>query len=342
VGGPSQRNPQIRLTQKFLGDFTVAGALLAPGNPTDYMAGTTGTFGTGNTTGTANTVTNATPGESAEFPQIQVKARYEKDLYGKAAFWGKPTGLTAQVAAGWQRTRYRQASLNGAVTWGQDRFRTLGWPSRQASEQYLDPWLVEGTLFIPVIPTATANLAGTASLQAQWYVGQGTDVFGEGQILNGSYWVFDRQVLQNGVFFNNYTRKLNYVYGGYVQGQYYFTNEWFINAVWGMNKQFNMTQRRSNQVASALNPTGYAYAGPGDQYKFWQEFNLTLWYRPITAIKFGLSYAYARTDWFQKVGQSYTAVTAGAPVGTASSTIANRITDKGEDHRAMFSAYYLF
>jgi hypothetical protein len=346
TGWPNQRNPQIRLTQQFMGMFTVAGALLAPGNPTDYMGGTTGTFGTGNTTGTANTNTNVTAGESAEFPQIQAKLRFEKDLYGKAAFWGKPTGLTAQVAAGWQKTRYRQAGLNGAVTWGQDRFRTLltgGTGSRQPDEQYLDPWIIEGTLFIPVIPTTSANLAGTASLTANWYVGQGTDVFGEGQVLNGSYWVFDRQVLQNGVFFNNYTRRLNSTYGGYVQGQYYFTNEWFLNAAWGMSKQFNMTQQRSNQVATPLNPQGYIYAGPGDQYKFWQQFDLTLWYRPITSMKFGFNYTYARTDWYQKVGQSYTAVTAAAPTGAATSTAApGRVTDVGEDHRVMFTAIYFF
>ncbi|MEW6387469.1 MAG: hypothetical protein AB1491_08140 [Thermodesulfobacteriota bacterium] len=331
VGSAVQRVPQIRLTQKFLGMFTVAGMIIGPGNPTDYQ-----------TLGAANANTNAVPGESAECPQLQGKINFAKDLYGKAAYFGKPTPFTVQITGGWQRTRYRQSNLNAAFTWGQDRFRALGWPSRQASQQYLDPWMVQGTLFIPIIPTHTANLAGTASLQTKWYVGQGTDAFGEGQVLNGSYWVFDNQSFQNGTFFNNYKRKLNHVYGGYVQTQYYFTNTWYLNAVWGMSKQFNMTQQRSNQCASPLNPAGYVYAGPGDQYKFWQIFNLTLWYRPITAMKFGLNYCYSRTDWYQKLGQTYTGATAAAPTGATTATQPSRITDMGEDHRLMFAAFYYF
>ena len=35
-----------------------------------------------------------------------------------------------------------------------------------------------GTLFIPVIPTHSANLAGTASILTQWWFGQGVDAFG--------------------------------------------------------------------------------------------------------------------------------------------------------------------
>ncbi|MEW6387610.1 MAG: hypothetical protein AB1491_08880 [Thermodesulfobacteriota bacterium] len=331
TGWPLQRSPQIRLTQKFMGMFTVAGAIVGPGNPVDYQ-----------TLGAANANTNVVPGESAEMPQLQVKLRFEKDLYGKGPFWGKPTPFTAQIAAGWQRSRYRQSNLTAAATWGQDRFRALGWPSRQSAQQYLDPWMLMGTLFIPVIPTHTANLAGSAALTAQWYVGQGTDVFGEGLATNSSYWVFDNQSFQNATFFNNYKRKLNYVHGGYVQANYYFTNEWFMTATWGMNKQFGMTQKRSNQCASALNPAGYVYAGPADQYKFWTQFHLSLWYRPITAIKFGLGYVYARTDYYQKLGQSYTAPTAAAPTGATTATSPQRITDKGEDHRVIFSAWYYF
>ena len=34
------------------------------------------------------------------------------------------------------------------------------------------------------------------------------------------------------------------------------------------------------------------YASNNDQLKLWSEYNLTLWYRPIEALKFGLTYAY--------------------------------------------------
>ena len=44
--------------------------------------------------------------------------------------------------------------------------------------QYLNPWLLMGSFFIPVIPTHSANLAGTASILTNWWVGQGVETFG--------------------------------------------------------------------------------------------------------------------------------------------------------------------
>ena len=40
---------------------------------------------------------------------------------------------------------------------------------------------MQADLFIPVLPTYSANLAGSASLTAQWYVGQGLAAFGNGR-----------------------------------------------------------------------------------------------------------------------------------------------------------------
>ena len=40
---------------------------------------------------------------------------------------------------------------------------------------------------------------------------------------------------------------------------------------------------------------------PNDQVKLWQEFDLTLWYRPIEALKFGLQYSYERTNFLQNL-----------------------------------------
>jgi hypothetical protein len=57
-------------------------------------------------------------------------------------------------------------------------------------DQYLDPWVVQVTAFIPVIPTRTPNLAGTASLTAQFYVGAGLSAFGMGRDQDNSYFVF--------------------------------------------------------------------------------------------------------------------------------------------------------
>ena len=50
--------------------------------------------------------------------------------------------------------------------------------------------MVQGNLFIPVLPTHSANLAGTASLSAQWFIGQGLSAFGEGLDTDNTWFDF--------------------------------------------------------------------------------------------------------------------------------------------------------
>ena len=74
------------------------------------------------------------------------------------------------MTGGWQRTRYQSATTAGARflnTFGQNAFGTTTADHFQNGQQYLDPWMVQGTLFIPVLPTYSNNLAGSASLTAQ-------------------------------------------------------------------------------------------------------------------------------------------------------------------------------
>ena len=49
---------------------------------------------------------------------------------------------------------------------------------------------MQGTLFIPVLPTYSANLAGTASLTAQWFIGQGVSFVGGGRDKDNSWFDF--------------------------------------------------------------------------------------------------------------------------------------------------------
>ena len=112
--------------------------------------------------------------ESGEMPQIQGKVMFQQDLWGKAAYYGTPTPFTAQVVAGVQRNDFTKTS--GTVNFfGENGFNTF---SVTTNNRYLYPWIVEATTFIPVIPTYSANVAGTASLMTQWYIGQGTEAFG--------------------------------------------------------------------------------------------------------------------------------------------------------------------
>jgi hypothetical protein len=310
VGSPTQRLAQVRVTQKFLGAFTVSGMVA---KPTDAPADELAAAGT-----------NTANGETSETPQLQGKIAYEKDLWGKAAFYGVPRGFTAQLGAGWQRARYRPGTSAAFTTFGFNQYNALG-SVTQRDQQYLDPWIVMGSLFIPVIPTYSANLAGTASISTQWYVGAGLSAFGEG---------IGTQTFLHAVgppAITIYDRDLVKRYGGFIQGQYYFTNQWFINLNWGVSKAFDVNTSRNAALVSAANPGGFEIALPGDLYKMWQQYNLTLWFRPIMPLKFGLQYSYERTDWFQKAGPTITA----APGG-------NRVSDIGENHRVMFAGYFYF
>ena len=281
--------------------------------------------------------TNTWPGQSSETPQLMGKIAYEKDLWGKAPFFGRPRGFTAQVTAGWQRTRYHSGSAaavaTGPFTFGQNAFGTAS--ITQGTQQYLDPWMVQANLFIPVLPTYSANLAGTASLSAQWFIGQGLSAFGEAQDTDNSWFNFSGI---NGLGQFVYDRKLTNQFGGYVQGQYWFTNQWFVNAVWAMQRSYGVETGASGLLAGkqAGNPFGYKYASNNDQTKLWQEFDLTLWYRPIEAIKFGLQYSYGRTDYFQKLNNPQIGA-----VGAQGQPSAGA-TNVGEAHRVEFVAFMFF
>ncbi|MBM4283839.1 MAG: hypothetical protein FJ128_01115 [Deltaproteobacteria bacterium] len=337
TGSPTHRLAQIRFTQKFADMFRVAFLVGVPTNTGDAIWEASQNrpvpFGVSSSLGLAGT--------SAETPHLQGLFAFERDLYGKAAFYGRPRGFVAQVAAAWQRTRYRNnvVGLTGN-TWGHDRHNaTLAAAAFQDNNQIMNNWVVQGTLFIPIIPTRTANLAGTASLSTQWFIGQGVGAFGLGNDGDNSYWVW---VGPGGVFdpvnlrFTQgfYDLKLTNRYGGYVQAQYYFTNQWFLTAAYGMTKAFGVTQERNflaPVVAGVLDRSKYLTAS--DQMKTLQQFLIGLWYTPITSVKFGLQYQYNRTDWFQKrMGFNQNINTFGP----------GNITDIGENHSVRFTALYFF
>lgn len=328
TGSPTQRLPQIRLTQKFLGTYTASMLVGAPSLT--------------NALDTLNATTNPNAGESSESPQVQAMLSYEADLYGKAAFYGRPRGFAAQISGGWQRTRFRSGTSATLSTWGQDHYSAL-FTGRQKDQQNLNHWIVQGSMFVPVIPTYSANLAGTASLSTQWAVGAGLGAFGEAVAADNSFLHlkgFTGGTVNTAV----YDRELQKRYTGFIQGQYYFTNEWFLNTVWGMSKAFGVPSNKfMNAVTGPAGMSDFATAGgvnlatgANDMSKFWQQYSATLWYRPIQALKFGLQYSYARTEFFQR-----TAGNAGVGASTGAGNT-SRITDVGEDHRVMFAGFFYF
>ena len=153
-----------------------------------------------------------------------------------------------------------------------------------------------GSLFIPVIPTSTANLAGTASILTQWWIGQGVEAFGFTGVSSNLYKFCNNPL--NGNTTQVYEAQLLKKFGGFVEGQYYFNNQWFINALYGVSKAYGVSRSRFlnvNLPTSGINGMEWAM---GDNAQTIQQASATLWYRPIQAIKFGLQYSYAAATYF--------------------------------------------
>jgi hypothetical protein len=293
AGTCTARLPQIRVTQKFLQGWSVSGLVGLPN---------TARLTNNNPYGRSNN------GMAAETPQLQGYIRYSHDLWGKAAYHGHPRAFTAQVTAGWQRNISANATNFGLLQFGQTNYNNVNGTIEQ---KYVNPWMVMGTLFIPVIPTHSANLAGTASILTQWFVGQGVEVFGNA---GGSSNLYQYQYTSGGT--NFYDVSLLKRFGGMVQAQYYFTNQWFANLAYGISKCFGVDTSAANPLAQD--------ALASDQWKSFQEVNATLWYRPVQALKLGLQYSFANTAWFQKTING------------------NGTSDIGSEHRIQFVGYFFF
>ncbi len=303
TGTPTARMAMIKLTQKFAGAWQV-GAMIGESN-----AITNGETYSGNDKAGA---------ESTEAPQVQAQVQFQQDLWGKAAWYGTPIPFTAQVTGAWQRG-ITQDAARGLLVTGQNAYNAIAGATRH---QYHDPWVVMGTLFLPVIPTHSANLAGTASLQTSWWVGQGVEAFG---------WIgFGSNVFrfsgQDAAGVNYFDVNLMNRFGGQIQGQYYFTNQWFLTGAWGMSKSFGVGAfEAGGNAGTAFKANAFA----ADTVNYHNEFDLALWYRPIQAFKFGLQYAYARTNYFQNL-RSGSAVTP------------SNVTNLGETHRVEFVGLFFF
>jgi hypothetical protein len=308
TGTPTARLAQIRFTQTFSG-FTVAGLIGDP-NQASILA-------TGQAAGPYSPTINN--GQSAETPQLQGKIAYAQDIWGKAAYYGKPTPFTIQFVGGYQRNAQRATAGVPVATFGEGN---AGASVVTIRNQSLNPWMAMGSLFIPVIPTTSANLAGTASILTQWWIGQGVEAFGFTGTSGAKYRFNDNRF---GVIYTD--AELLNKFGGFVEAQYYFNNQWFVNALYALAKTYNVSRARAQWNG---------FAGPGGMEMAFlnanepstiQQMNATLWYRPIQAIKFGLQYSY--------VAASYLQMTT-APVGTPNSS------RFGDDHRVEFVGFFYF
>ncbi|OGR24561.1 MAG: hypothetical protein A2139_00525 [Desulfobacca sp. RBG_16_60_12] len=333
TGTPTARLAQIRFSQTFMNEDITLAALVGDPNQAQLNANSAAV-------GPYNALINN--GQSAESPQVQGKIKYAHDFWGKAAYYGKPIPFTAQVVAGWQRNVLRSGNTVALGTLANLRPATIvdvGLPAAIVNTQneYLNPWLLMGSLFIPVIPTNSANLAGTASILTQWWIGQGVEAFGFTGVGSNLFKFARNPFNANGT--QVYDAHLLKKFGGFVEAQYYFNNQWFLNAVYGVSKAFNVSRARFNFpsiAASGFNGMEWAM---GDNAQTIQQVNATLWYRPIQAIKFGLQYSYASATYFAYALP--TASATGAPVGLGAANTVNR-SHFGDDHRVEFVGFFYF
>ena len=123
-------------------------------------------------------------------------------------------------------------------------------------------------------------------------------------------------------------------FGGFVQGQYYFNNQWFVDGVYGVSKAYNVDRSRMLLGGHVFGANNMEWA-TGDNAQTIQQMAITLWYRPIQAIKFGLQYEYATAHYFQYILP--TAATSG--IGTPQQREQKRFR---EDHRVEFVGFFYF
>jgi len=324
TGAPTARLAQIRFTQKFLGWGTAA---LLIGDPNAVDLGQAYTA-----------VSNS--GQSAATPQVQGKLQYQQDLWGKAAYYGRPIPFTASIVAAYQRSHFAQDQAAAIKTWNNNCYgnalNVANVSQMLANHQTLDPWIVKGSFFIPVIPTHSANLAGTASILTTWYVGEGVEAFGFAGV--GNLYEFNKRVGANYL----YDYQLQKRWGGFAQAQYYFNNQWFLTAAYGISANFgaNLYSRDATARVAGVgnNEMGfkYAVANGADLINVYQQAEVCLWYRPIQAFKFGLEYAYGAQNWFQTTSAGQAA----APLNYVVNPV-NTSRD-GNRHRVEFVGFFYF
>ena len=144
----------------------------------------------------------------------------------------------------------------------------------------------------------SANLAGTASILTQWWIGQGVEAFGFAGVASNLF-----QFASNPntacwftqVYKGQAAAKVRRVCPGPVLLQQPVVRQ---RPLW-RHQGYGVSRSRSNfglpAAASGLNGMEWAM---GDNAQTIQQVSATLWYRPIQAIKFGLQYSYAAAHYY--------------------------------------------
>jgi len=263
------RVPQIRITQNFTKEFSAQFALAAT-NQT--LWGWNG----GNYIDDTN---------RALMPDISLEFKYATDKCGKIGPWMMQFGLAGMW--GKEKTTYQQTNLNN---WADDT---------------IDRWGATFFTYIPIIPEKKAGKANALGFHLSATMGQGL-----GAMLpaypGAPYNRPGDAGFSSALAYNMVDANYPSTVAGWAQLQYYWTNSFSSNALWGYQSN-HLSRQYENANPSAVRNL--------------QNFIFNIMYDVNPAIRFGLEYA--------RITTAYGGFTAtGMP--------------KGHQDAVRFGAYYFF
>ena len=321
TGTPTARLAQIRFTQKFLSDWTVAGLIGDPNqallngtdccsDPITPLSTTASRRKPRRSRGKSSTPT--TSGVRPPITASPLPSRFSSSAAGSATSCG--SALSAAVAS------------VGAGAFGGQQLSVAGSCDHHRN-QYVNPWLAMGSLFIPVIPTQSANLAGTASILTQWWIGQGVEAFGFTGRRRQHSGLTTADFLSGRCLQPQIRRRVAEQIRRFCRGPVLLQQPVVRQRPLRRQQGFQRVPRLRGSNARTINGSGDRSSTTANEPQTIQQMSATLWYRPIQAIKFGLQYSYLAANYFQMNT---------APGNTPNSS------RFGDDHRVEFVGFFYF
>jgi len=256
------RQAQVRVTQNFNKNWQGTFGVFSPVNALDQLGFSTPYNVIYNPNNAAGQLVNGAGVASngvALYPHLQGEIVYKTDACGKIGPWSMQFGLGGFY--GNEQELYQDPNVATPY------FKT----------DSVRSWGAAFKGFIPIIPEKKGSKAGAFSLSGTIFTGRNMQVYEPGR--NGPLTItpFDTDASVAGVSYN-----ASQVMGGWGQLSYYFTNEVWINGLYGYRR--NILGERARQ----------AFAGIADTNN---HFIFNIMYDVNPAIRMGVEYTYLLTDY---------------------------------------------
>jgi hypothetical protein len=271
------RTPQVRLTHAFTKNFTGVFAIQAP-YPTENTTASNGNVG-------------LDKAANGLWPDVVGDISFASDSCGKIGAFPLKVGLGG--------------------FYGQDKYLYHETATAKFSDKRVDRWGAGFYWYVPIIPEKKGNKAGALGITGQVFAGQGMGIYLPAYPGNA----YDRNNSDQFFTTGGVTTNPAFVYpnthGGWIQATLYFTNQLFVNGVYGA--QYNSFSNRfiANQATGSTT------------IKQIQNAVFNIMYDVNPAIRLGLEYDYVSTDY-------------------AWNETTTTTSNKGSFSSVRFGAYYFF